>query len=75
MIVWKVVKTLFSACSGQKEPSPGPADEQPAACRLSVERQIPGDDSGGSGEPATLTVNREFIREQAPGKLIISENI
>ena len=45
-------------------------------CRLSVERQIPGDDSGGAGLPALLTVDTEFIREQTPGRIqfLCSEN-
>jgi hypothetical protein len=40
-----------------------------------VERQIPGDDSGGRGEPVTLTVDREFIREQAPGMLSLFSSL
>jgi hypothetical protein len=54
----------------ERETSPPEAgvEDQPAACRLSVERQIPGDDSGGAGLPALLTVDREFIREQTPGR-------
>lgn len=60
--------SFYSMYSGQKEPSPSlPAEDQRAACRLSVERQIPGDDSGGGGVAAILTVDKEFIREQAPG--------
>ncbi len=57
----------------ERETSPpvGGAENQPAAaaaCRLNVERQIPGDDSGGAGLPALLTVDSEFIREQTPGR-------
>jgi hypothetical protein len=58
---------------GQEEretspPEAGAEDRPGAVCRLSVERQIPGDDSGGAGLPALLTVDTEFIREQTPGR-------
>ncbi len=63
------------AFRGQEEretsPPEGGAEDQAgvaAVCRLSVERQIPGDDSGGAGLPALLTVDSEFIREQTPGR-------
>ncbi len=67
------LKDLPPAFRGQEEretsPPEGGAEDRPGAvCRLSVERQIPGDDSGGAGLPALLTVDTEFIREQTPGR-------
>ena len=58
-----------------QESSPNPTDGADSSgdtilsgaageCRLSVERVIPGDDSGASGEPLVLSLTREFIREQ-----------
>ena len=44
----------------EKEKSPAGIDRE---CRLSVERIIPGDDSG-AGEHLVLSIDAEFIREQ-----------